>query len=87
MNMAALQDGEVGQLQELGCPWLAKLYPALLATKQVQEELHAFGNKTVVLHGQSKPLLKMHRPQTCQLSEAQQARHKSAVKTLALGAP
>ena len=68
MNMAALQDGEVGQLQELGCPWLAKLYPALLATRGVQEKHHAFGTKTVVLHGQPEPLPDMHQPQTCHKS-------------------
>ena len=52
MTLAALQEDEVGQLQELSCPFLAKLHPALLATKLVQERPRAFGSKTVVLHGQ-----------------------------------
>ena len=86
MNMAALQDGEVGRLEELGCPWLAKLYPALLAIRQIQHKAHAFGNKTVVLHGESKPLPAMHQPQKCQASEAQQAGHKCAVEYWALEA-
>ena len=76
MNMAAVQDGEVGQLQELGCPWLAKLYPALLATKSVQEKLRAFGSKTVVLHGQFKHLPDTQQPQNRQHLKARQAGHK-----------
>lgn len=56
MALAALHEDEVGQLQELSCPFLAKLHPALLATKLVQERPRAFGSKTVVMHGQSKPL-------------------------------
>ena len=55
--MDGLQDDEVGQLQELSCPYLAKLHPALLATKLVQEKPRAFGSKTVVLRGQPKLLL------------------------------
>lgn len=62
MAMAALQEDEIGQLQELSCPYLAKLHPALLATKLVQERPRAFGSKTVVLHGQSQASLCMHQP-------------------------
>ena len=57
MDLTGLQDDEVGQLQELSCPYLAKLHPALVASKLAQEKLRAFGNKTVVLHGQPKLLL------------------------------
>ena len=57
MDSTALQDDEVGQLQALSCPYLAKLHPALLATKLVQGKPRAFGNNTVVLYGQLKLLL------------------------------
>eukprot|EP00891_Asterochloris_glomerata_P009139 jgi/Astpho2/9139/Aster-07787 len=50
MDSTALQDDEVGQLQALSCPYLAKLHPALLATKLVQGKPRAFGNNTVVLY-------------------------------------
>ena len=57
MNLTALQEDEVGQLQELSCPYLTKLHPALLACKLVQEHPRAFGSKTVVLCGEPKLLL------------------------------